>query len=75
MNLDHVIHMDRTQIPFFYCNNHMWSKKGLQTIHLRASTSETKQTMLAAIVMMSYQMSIAVLIFKSRQNGRITKKR
>ena len=74
MNPDHVINMDQTPIPFSYHNNRTWNKKGMRTIHVRASTTETKRATLAATVTMSGQLLVPLLIFKGAANGRIAKK-
>ena len=74
MNPDHVINMDQTPIPFLYHNNRTWNKKGMRTIHVRASTTETKRATLAATVTMSGQLLVPLLIFKGAANGRIAKK-
>ena len=74
MNPDHVINMDQTPIPFSYHNNRTWNKKGMQTFHMHASTTETKRATLAATVTMSGQLLVPLLIFKGAANGRIAKK-
>ena len=74
MNPDHVINMDQTPIPFSYHSNRTWNEKGMRTIHMRASTTETKRATLAATVTMSGQLLIPLIIFKGVANGRIAKK-
>ena len=46
INLDHVINMHQTSIPFSYHNYRTLSKNGLQPIHVCASTSKTKRATL-----------------------------
>ena len=74
MNPDHVLNMDQTPIPFTFHANRTWSEKGMRTIHIRASTSDTKRAMLAATVTMSGDLLPPFLIFKGEPNGRIAKK-
>ena len=69
-----IINMDQTTILFSYHSNRTWNKKGMQTIHVRASTTETKRATLAATVTMSGQLLVPLLIFKGAANGRIAKK-
>ena len=74
MNPDHVLNMDQTPIPFTFHANRTWSEKGMHTIHIRASTLDTKRAMLAATVTMNGNLLPPFLIFKGEQNGRIATK-
>ena len=74
MNPDHVLNMEQTPIPFTYHANCTWSEKGMQTIHIWASTSDTKRAMPAATVTMNRNLLPPLLIFKGEQNGRIASK-
>ena len=74
MNPDHVLNMDQTPIPFTFHANRTWSEKGMRTVHIRASTSDTKRATLAATVTMSGDLLPPFLIFKGAENGRIATK-
>ena len=73
MNPDHVLNMDQTPIPFTFHAKRTWETKGVRTVHVRGSTSETKRATLAATVTMSGELLPPFLIFKGAQNGRIAK--
>ena len=67
MNSDHVLNMDQMPIPFLYHNKCMWDKKGVKTVHMQSSTSETKRATLAATVTMSGEVLPPLLIFKGKK--------
>jgi len=69
MDPDDVINMDQTPIPYSYHTSQTLDKKGTKTIHVRASTSDTKRTMLAATVSSSGKLLKPLLIFKGKTNG------
>ena len=73
MNPDHVLNMDQTPIPFTFHAKRTWETKGVRTVHVHGSTSETKRATLAATVTMSGELLPPFLIFKGAQNGRIAK--
>ena len=70
---DHVLNMDQTPIPFSFHSKRTWSEKGARTVHVLASTGETKRATLAATVTMSGELLPPLLIFKGNRNGRIEK--
>jgi hypothetical protein len=70
-NLDDVLNMDQTPIPFSYHSGKTLDVKGTKTIHARASTTDTKRVTLAATVSASGKMLTPYLIFKGKPNGRI----
>ncbi len=67
MNPEHVLNMDQTPIPFLYHNKCMWDKKGVKTVLMQSSTSETKRATLVTTVTMSVLPPL--LIFKSKKMG------
>ena len=71
---DHILNMDQTPIPFSYHSKKTLHSKGSKTIHVRASTSDTKRVTLAATVTGSGKMLPPMLIFKGATNGRIAKR-
>ena len=70
-NLDNVLNMDQTPIPFSYHSNKMLKVKGAWAVHSRASTTETKHVTLAVTVTGSGKMLPPLLIFKGNPQGRI----
>jgi len=74
MNPDDVINMDQTPIPFSFHSNRTLEMKGMRTIHVRASTGDTKRVTLAATVTLSGKMLTPFFIFKGSPTGRIAKK-
>ncbi len=70
---DHVLNMDQTPIPFSFHSKRTWEKMGARTVHVLASTSETKRATLAATVTMGGELLPPLLIFKGSKNGRIEK--
>jgi hypothetical protein len=68
-----IINMDQTPIPFSFHSAKTLEKKGTKTIHVRASTSETKRVTLAATVDASGRMLPPMLIFKGAVNVRISR--
>ena len=71
MNPDHVINMDQTPFPFTFHLNCTWDTKGLWTVHVRSSTSDTKRMTLAVPVTMSGNLLPPFIVFKGSPNGRI----
>jgi hypothetical protein len=71
-NLDNVLNMDQTPIPFLYHSSMMLEVKGVWTVHSRASTTEMKHVTLAATVTASGKMLPPFLIFKCMPKGCIT---
>ena len=43
MDLDYVINMDQTPIPYSYHSLCTLEKKGVRTVHVQSSTADTKQ--------------------------------
>ena len=66
-----VLNMDQTPIPFSYHANCTLERKGTKTIHIRSSTMDTKQAMLAAAVTGSRKLLNPMFIFKGESDGRI----
>ena len=71
-NLDDVLNMDQTPIPFSFHSNTTLEVKGARTVHSRASTTDTKRITLAVTVTASGKMLTPFLIFKGKPQGRIT---
>jgi hypothetical protein len=71
---DDVLNMDQTPIPFSYHSKKTLEKKGAKTVHVRASTTDTKRATLAAAVTGSGELLPPMLIFKGKKDGRIAKK-
>jgi hypothetical protein len=69
--LDDILNMDQTPIPYSYHASKTLDIKGKKTIHARASTTDTKRVTLAATVTASGKMLAPFLIFKGKPNGRI----
>ena len=65
MNLDHVLNMDQTPIPFMFHAKCTWETKGMQTVHVHGSTSEIKRAMLAATVTMNGELLSLFLFLRS----------
>jgi hypothetical protein len=63
-NLDDILNMDQTPIPFSYHSSKMLDIKGKKTIHARTSSTNTKRVTLAATVTASGKMLAPFLIFK-----------
>ena len=70
-NPNDVLNMDQTPIPFSYHSNKTLNIKGAKTVHVSASTTDTKHVTLAATVTAGGKMLRPFLIFKGKQNGRI----
>jgi hypothetical protein len=70
--MDHndVLNMEQTLIPLLYHANAP-RKKGTKTIHVRSSTTDTKQATLTAAVTGSGKLLTLMLIFKGKSDGRI----
>jgi hypothetical protein len=66
------IKMNQSPIPYSFHSSKMLETKGTRTIHILASTTDTKQVTLAAMVDASGQMLPPMLIFKGASNRRIT---
>jgi hypothetical protein len=71
MDPDDIVNMDQTPIPYSYHSNRTLEKKGVKTIHVRSSTTDTKRATLAATVTASGKLLKPMLIFKGQANGRI----
>ena len=70
VNLYHVLNMDEAPIPFAFHAKHTWETKGMQSVHVHISTSETKRATPTATVPMSGELILPFLIFKGVQNGK-----
>ena len=70
-NLDDVMNMDQTPIPYSYHVSKTLNPKSNTTVQGRSSTSETKHVTLAVTVTVSRKLLMPFLIFKGQQNGRI----
>ena len=68
----HIINMDQTLIPYSFHTNKTLELKGSKSIHVHASTTDTKQVTLAVTVDGSSTMLPPMLIFKGATNGQIT---
>ena len=68
-----IMNMDQTPIPFSFHSAKTLEKKGTRTIHVRASTSDTKRVTLAATVDASGRMLPPMLIFKGAAKGCISR--
>lgn len=68
-----VINMDQTPIPYSFHSNKTLENKGARTIHVRASTTDTKRVTLAVTIEASGRMLPPLLVFKGAANGRIAK--
>ena len=73
MHPDHVLNMEKMPILFLFHSKCTWSEKGACTIHVLASTGETKRATLAATVTMGRELLPSLLIFKGNENGQIEK--
>jgi hypothetical protein len=65
-NLDDVLNMDQTPIPFLYHSNMTLKVKGARTVYFRASTTQTKCVTLAVTITASSKMFPPFLIFKGK---------
>ena len=70
-NLDDIMNMDQTPIPYSYHSSKMLNPKGAKTVQGRSSISETKHVTLAVTVTTSEKLLMPFLIFKGQRNGRI----
>ncbi len=70
---DHIINMDQTPIPFSFHSSRTLEKIGTRTIHVSASTAETKRATLAVTVSASGNLLPPFLIFKGKTGGRIAR--
>jgi hypothetical protein len=68
-----IIKMNQILIPFSIHSSKMLETKGLMTIHIRASTKDTKWVTLAATVVASRKMLPPLLVFKGLPNGCIAR--
>ena len=66
-----IINMDQSPIPYLYHSNRTLEIKGMKTVHIRASTVDTKRVTLAVTVDVSGKMLPPMLIFKGATNGHI----
>ena len=73
-NLDDVLNMDQTPIPYSYHANKTLNVKGAKTVQGRSSTSDTKRVTLAVTVTASGKLLTPFLIFKGQRNGRIVQR-
>ncbi len=64
-----VLNMDQTPIPFSFHSNKTLENKGARTIHVRASTTDTKRVTLAVCLEASGRMLSPLLIFKGARKG------
>jgi hypothetical protein len=74
LNPADVLNMDQTPIPYSYHARTTLATKGSKTVHVRASTGDTKRTTLAAAVTGDGKLLTPMLIFKGERNGRIAQK-
>jgi len=74
MNPDNIINMDQAPILYLYHSNQTLEAKGTTTIHMQASTSDTKRAMFTAMVSVSGKLLKPRLIFKGQVNGKIEKR-
>jgi hypothetical protein len=68
-NLNDVLNMDQTPIPFSYHLSKTLDVRGKKMIHVHVSTTDTKRVTLAATVTASRKMLVPFLIFKGKPNG------
>jgi hypothetical protein len=69
MNPDDVINMDQTSISYTFTSNRILEKKGVKTIHVQISMTDTKRATLATTVMRSGKLLTPFLIFKGKADG------
>ena len=69
-----IINMDQTPFPFSIHSNKMLETKCMRSIHVCASTTDTKQVTLAVTLGASGSMLPPMLIFKGAPNSRIATK-
>ncbi len=74
-NLDDVLNMDQTPIPFSFHSNTTLEVIGARTVHARASTTDTKRVTLAATVTASGKMLTPFVIFKGKPQGWIANRK
>ena len=70
-NLDGVLNMDQTLVPYSYHANKMLDMKGARTIQARSSMSNRKCVTLASTFTVSGKMLTQFLILKGRLHGKI----
>ena len=70
-NRDDILNMDQTPISYSYHSNKTLDTRGARTIHVLASTTDTKRVTVAATVTASGKMLPPFMIFKGTPNGRI----
>ena len=70
-NLDDILNMDQTPIPYSYHASKTLELKGAKTVQARSSTSDTKRVTLAVTVTASGKMLTPFMIFKGQCHGRI----
>lgn len=66
MNPNHFLSMTQISIPFVNHTNCTWSVTGLKSIHMQASTPDTKRVMLAATLDMSSKVLFLLFILKGK---------
>jgi hypothetical protein len=64
-----IINMDQSPIPYSFHSARTLEVKGTRTVHVHASTSDTKRVNLAVTVDASGKMLQPMLIFKGAPNG------
>jgi hypothetical protein len=68
-----IINMDQTPIPYSFHSNRTLENRGTRTVHVRASTTDTKRVTLAVTLDAAGNMLPPMMIFKGAPNGRIAK--
>jgi hypothetical protein len=68
-NLEDVLNMDQTPIPFSFHSNMTLEVKGAWTVHSHASTTETMRVTLATTVTASGKMLAPFLIINGKPQG------
>jgi len=69
VNPEDILNMDQTPIPFLFHTTRTLEKKGLKTVNVRASTTDTKRITLTISVETSSRMLPPMLIFQDASNG------
>jgi hypothetical protein len=73
MDPDYVNNMDQVLIQYPYHASHTWEKKGVNTIHVWSSNTDTKRTTVAVTVSASEKLLHPMLIFKGNASGLVEK--
>ena len=74
-NRDDILNMDQTPIVYSYHSNKTLDIRGSRTVHVRASTTDTKRVTVAATVTVSGKMLPPFMIFKGAPNGCIASRK